>query len=46
MSNNYHITEKSGKPNISNDIPESVLSANTFFHYIDKIKYIYEMLDT
>ena len=38
MSNNFYITDKSGKPNISNDIPESVLSANTFFHYVDKIK--------
>ena len=46
MSNNFHITDKSGKLNISNDIPESVLSANTFFHYVDKIKYIYEMLNT
>lgn len=46
MSNNFHNTDKSGKPNISNDIPEPVLSANTFFHYVDKIKYIYEILDT
>ena len=46
MSNNFHITDKSGKPNISNDIPDSVLSANTFFHYVDKIRYIFEILTT
>lgn len=48
MKSNKNDIVSFGKIKESNEynfVPESLLSANTFFHYVDKIKYLYEILE-